>query len=543
MKKFFAAILSVVLGVGFMTSCGGKESQSSADGKDYASRPVQFEFSYYKGGYGSEYLKAVTEDYMDNVAPDVYIKLRASSSNITTKANISSGVGASDLHQIEYGMFDMASSLEDISDVYEMQVYGEKVKVKDKVNPEMLDFYNENGKYYQFDFNKKSGWNWVYNDSVLKAALGENYVLPKTTDEFFKMGDELYNKGVYLTAGALRDTQGGEYLQYVFSGWFAQMLGAETNEKYFNGYTKNAGGEWVFCKDNPQMITDNKSSIEAVYAVAEKLLKRQASGQYLHKESASFEYKDLDKVFYGGKFNRQTVARFAFAYIGEWLEREVSEFFEDGSLKEKDQGIKAMKLPVISAIISRTPTINDDATLSKVVDFVDGNAAALPDGVSEADAEIVREARNMVVKNICNQLVIPKSAKNKDAIKQFIAYLCSDRAQKIAAKAASGTAMLPYGYVPADEDMGFTISDYIRSVAAVSDVNAMVSVDSAHLNSALVRISYLTWYYDKKNPSRTIAKDIYGGSYTPVSEIYDSTYENFNRSWANFIRSYEEKTK
>lgn len=159
MKKFFAAILSVVLGVGFMTSCGGKESQSSADGKDYASRPVQFEFSYYKGGYGSEYLKAVTEDYMDNVAPDVYIKLRASSSNITTKANISSGVGASDLHQIEYGMFDMASSLEDISDVYEMQVYGEEVKVKDKVNPEMLDFYNENGKYYQFDFNKKSGWN------------------------------------------------------------------------------------------------------------------------------------------------------------------------------------------------------------------------------------------------------------------------------------------------------------------------------------------------------------------------------------------------
>lgn len=543
MKKIFSAIVSVCMAVGFMVSCTTGGDQSGKDDKNYSSRPVQFEFSYYKGGYGSDYLKAVTEDYMDNVATDVYIKLRPSSSNVTAQANISAGVGASDLHQIEYGMFDMKSSLEDISDVYEMTVYGENVKVKDKINPEMLDFYKEGGKYYQIDFNKKSGWNWVYNDSVLKAALGDNYVLPKTTDEFFKMGDELYKKGVYLTAGALKDTQGGEYLHYVFDGWFAQMLGAETNEKYFNGYTKNSDGEWVFCKDNPRMITDNRASIEAVYAVAEKLLKRQASGQYLHKESASFEYKDLDKVFYGGKFNRQTVARFGFAYIGEWLEREVSEFFEDGSLTQKEQGIKAMKLPVISAIISRTPTINDDVALSKVVDYVDGNLASLPEGVSEADAEIIREARNMVVKNICNQLVIPKTAKNKDAIKKFIAYLCSERAQKIAAKAASGTAMLPYGYIPTDKDMGFTISDYIKSVAKVSDVKTMVSVDSAHLNSTLVRVSYLTWYYDKKNPAKSIAKDIYGGSYTSVSEIYDSTYSNFNRSWANFIKAYEEKTK
>ena len=65
MKKFFAAILSVVLGVGFMTSCGGKESQSSADGKDYAvaSRSVRVQLlqrglrfgisqSRYRGLYG-----------------------------------------------------------------------------------------------------------------------------------------------------------------------------------------------------------------------------------------------------------------------------------------------------------------------------------------------------------------------------------------------------------------------------------------------------------------------------------------------------------
>ena len=103
--------------------------------------------------------------------------------------------------------------------------------------------------------------------------------------------------------------------------------------------------------------------------------------------------------------------------------------------------------------------------------------------------------------------------------------------------------MLPYGYAPTDADMGFTISDYIKSVAKISDVNAMVSVDSAHLDSPLVQVSYLTWYYDKKNPAKSIAKDIYGGSYTPVSGIYESTYDNFNRSWTNFIKAYEEKVK
>lgn len=255
MKKLLGVILASLLAIGFCCGCVGKGPSA---GK-YADRPIKFEFSYYAGGFGKEWLEAVTKDYMDNVDKDVYIKLRSSSSNPTAQGNISAGVGASDLHQIEIGMFNMASSLEDISDVYDMTVYGENVKVRDKINPEMIDFYNEKGKFYQLSLNRRTGWNWVYNSSVLDATLGKgNYTLPRTTDEFFALGEELYNKGVYLTAGALNDKQGGEYLVYAFHGWFAQMLGYETNQRYFDGYALNDAGNGSFAVLRPKWLKITK---------------------------------------------------------------------------------------------------------------------------------------------------------------------------------------------------------------------------------------------------------------------------------------------
>ena len=538
MKKAFLVLLSLTMLMGCFAGCSLRDDPSGGEG-DYSDRPVKITFSYYKGGFGIEWLEAVTKDYMDNINTDVYIELKASSDNAIAKNNIVSDVGIADLYQIEYDMFNLANSLEDLSDVYEMNVYGEEVKVRDKVPQVALDYYEENGTYYQLSLNRMTGWNWVYNKTVLDNALGAGkYRLPRTTDEFLALGDQLYSKGVFLTAGALADVQGGEYLHYAFDGWFAQMLGLEKNERYFDGYTQNSAGEWVFCRDNPQMIADNQSSIEAVYTLAENLLRKTTSEpQYLHKDSVSMEYKDLDKVFYGGKFKRQQVPRFAFAYIGEWLEREVEVFFEDGSLTDRNQEIYVMKMPVISAIRSRTPSIKDDTVLAAVVDYVDGVTDTKPVGVKDADVEIVREARNIVVENLCNQLVIPKNAKNKETTKQFIAYLCSDRAQKIAAQATSGIAILPFGYKPTDEDMGFAISPFIRSVQQVTGEAELVN--SSHLNQRLAVAANLTWYYDNKNPTRTIAKDIHSGSYTPVSGIYQSTYDYFNRNWENFLQNYD----
>lgn len=250
MKKAFLVLLSLTMLMGCFAGCSLRDDPSGGEG-DYSDRPVKITFSYYKGGFGIEWLEAVTKDYMDNINTDVYIELKASSDNAIAKNNIVSDVGIADLYQIEYDMFNLANSLEDLSDVYEMNVYGEEVKVRDKVPQVALDYYEENGTYYQLSLNRMTGWNWVYNKTVLDNALGAGkYRLPRTTDEFLLLGDQLYSKGVFLTAGALADVQGGEYLHYTFDGWFAQMLGLEKNERYFDGYTQNSAGEWVFCRDN-----------------------------------------------------------------------------------------------------------------------------------------------------------------------------------------------------------------------------------------------------------------------------------------------------
>ena len=105
MKKILAVLLSGVMAIAVATSCGGKNpSSESKDGESNGgttNRSVKITMSYYEGGNGSDWLKAVVNDYMTNVDKDVEIILKKSSSNETAKSNIISEVGLSDIYQIE----------------------------------------------------------------------------------------------------------------------------------------------------------------------------------------------------------------------------------------------------------------------------------------------------------------------------------------------------------------------------------------------------------------------------------------------------------
>ena len=79
MRKIFSALIAGLIAVTCLAGCGGESSTTGGGNTDYSDRPVRFEFSYYAGGFGREWLEAVTKDYMDNVNTDVYIKLRSSS--------------------------------------------------------------------------------------------------------------------------------------------------------------------------------------------------------------------------------------------------------------------------------------------------------------------------------------------------------------------------------------------------------------------------------------------------------------------------------
>ena len=284
MKKLVSLLLSVLM-VLSLAACSGKPSgEEGSNAEKYKDRSKTFTLCYYEGGFGSEWLQAVVEDYMDNVNKDVYISLKSSTDNEAARQKITSQTGTYDLYYIEVDMFEKSAVLEELSGLMDMEVPGESgVKVRDKIGEKWVDYYMEGDQIYQMPATNFLGWNWSYNKTLLDETFGEgNWKLPNTTEELFAMGEELFNNNVFLTTFAGNDTTGGaDYLRYCYEVWFAQMLGLEGYGHYYNCEYQE-GDSYVVAKDSPKNIEQNRSAIEATYKVAETLCQGRSGVEFIH---------------------------------------------------------------------------------------------------------------------------------------------------------------------------------------------------------------------------------------------------------------------
>lgn len=542
MKKILSLLLALLM-VFSLAACGGNPDDSgdgSGDGDDldiyaskYTSRPNKFVLCYYEGGYSSYWLKAVVKDYMDNVDTDLYIQLKSSTDNNNARDKIAAQLSTYDLYYIEVDMFDNGSVLEELSGLLDMDVPGEEgVKVRDKIDEKWLNYYDEDGKIYQMPATNFLGWSWTYNKTLLDATFGEgNYKVPNTTEELFTMGESLFDNNIFLTAFAGNDVTGGaDYLRYCFEIWFAQMTGMEGYEHYFNCEYDN-NGTWELAKDYPYNIVNNREAIEAAYQVAQTLCQGRKGAEFIHSKSESLSFLDAQFLLNQGTFRGATEYPIAFYYNGASAEMEMAPYVRDGIIPEQD--IRSIKMPVISAIISRTPSINDDATLSAVIDYVDGNAASLPEGVTEEDAAIVAEARNMKAELVCREWVLPSNSQNKEAVLNFMAYLTSNRAQTIAAQNCNGLPVLNYGYVPTEEEMGFAYSNFTTSI--YDNLSDAIIVDLAKFDKFGTNINFTGWMRDNTTSGGTLAQNLYTGVSLTADKIYDSTLQSYTGTWKDRI--------
>lgn len=534
MKRCLSFLLAAVMLLG-MAGCAVKPKNDPFGGA-YDNRSREFTICYYEGGYGVEWLHAVAKDYMDNVNKDVKINFKSSTDNGATRDKISGQVDEYDLYFIEVDMFDRSGVLEDLSGLMDMEVPGEAgVKVRDKIGQRWVDYYTEDGKIYQMPATNMLGWNWTYNKTLLDAKLGEgNYQLPKTTDEFLAMGDLLFSKDVFLTGFAGDDPTGGaDYLRYCYEVWFAQMTGLEGYNNYFACLYDN-GGTYELATDAPKNVEQNKNAIEKTYSLVQTLCQSRKGVEYMHAKSLSMNFIDCQYLLNQGTLKGTQEAPIAFYYNIAAAEREMAPHVEGGIIPQQD--IRMMKMPVISAIIERTPSIPDDATLSAVIDYVDGNAAALPQGVTEADAAIVKEARNMMAELVCREFVVTKKAQNKDDIKQFLAYLTSDRAQLVAAQQCNGLPVLNYGYKPTEAELGFQYSTFTKSVYEVID--DAVIVDIAKFDKPAGRTMGMNWYLDTTVSGGSLTSNLFTHQALPADQIYQSTYNGLAGTWVERMKLY-----
>gem|GEM_PF-3384246 len=428
----------LLLATGSLASCGGPE-QSASEGVDSNGNwSGNLNIAIFEGGYGTAYMQNVIDGFKAK-NPQVTVTLHAyqDRSTIATDWQASSEMQNNDLYfQETNDVFNAANidhvfpnsieaeNLVELSDVYDAVPDGETTKIADKIDDQMLKYCTNQwggrvGKRYFMSYGVTvSGI--AYNHQVVDQYLTDGE-LPRTTDELYSLcqtiqtgqkSDKSFYPIVYAAGNSAR-----AYWQEPFYAWWAQYDGDEAFSYFWQGRSYDEeSGRWIHSPDVFRTEGRHNAFKEA--------------RRFLLKET---KFTNPSTMVSYDHFSAQTQlisGHAAFMMNSGWLENEMTiSMFKP----EQIQGtLGLMQYPVTSAIIEKTSTISDDATLSAVIKSIDegkdyaSRDAALTN-VSEADYATVEEARHTAKEaSTVNFATIPTTAKSKNLAKRFLTYLYSD---------------------------------------------------------------------------------------------------------------------
>ncbi|SHI72022.1 carbohydrate ABC transporter substrate-binding protein, CUT1 family (TC 3.A.1.1.-) [Clostridium cavendishii DSM 21758] len=279
-KGKLAFILSAVMITSMFAGCSGDTKKDEAKDKGKTLKIAAFE-----GGYGKVYWEKLKENF-EKTHKGVTVELTVSS-NLEEKIRpqIQSGnipdfvYLATNRKDALTETFIKEQSLQDLTEVLEKDVPGEKVKVKDKILPGFLKTsatnpYSDGKTYLAPLFYSPTGL--FYNKTLFKE---KGYELPKTWDQMFALGDKAKKDGTallaYSTAGYFDTTLGS---MLAASGGVDTFQGAMS---YKEGFWKTSESKTVLdtigkmknyleptvvpnansqgFKNNQQLVLDNKA--------------------------------------------------------------------------------------------------------------------------------------------------------------------------------------------------------------------------------------------------------------------------------------------
>lgn len=526
LKKILAIALVGILSTSVFAACGGNKNK-------YSDRPNKVVVVYAKNAFGSDWITNIAETYMEKYNTDTYIELKQTVIPSEEKTKIETGIASGDLYLLDMHLEDGVASYESLTDVLDSTVTDESETVREKYQTLSYDYFKNSGSSeYVMKYQKISTMGFVYNKTTITELFGNDYTLPRTTDELFEFGKNVTNKGAYLIVPSWSDNS--DYLKYLWKAWFAQLIGTETYEHYMNGEYKQ-GDEWIFDETKPSVIESQKDALKDWYEIINRLFTK--SNGYIHEDGLSIDAASAHSVHAGIPFGGNT-KKAVFNVNGNYSEKESDWMLKEQESKGKTQELGMMKIPVASAIIKRTPSITSDEVLRQVIDYVDGNATTIPDGVTEEDVAIVKEARYTGASYMSGGMVIPKCASNKSGAKDFLRYLASDEAAIIAAKTMKGLSFLPFGKVATEEELGFSLSTFAKDCAKIDETTAKV-VSSDSQEYGFVYYGGFNLY----NPNAgDYSKNVYNGTYTKTAdEFYEEQYKYFSDSnkWTTIVRDYK----
>lgn len=446
MKKI-VSMLIVLLMLLSMAACGGNGGSTVAnpDNPDeIVENTTTLNIMVLHKGYGFKWLEALKNGF-EAANPGVTVKLTTISKGDIIKGDIKNykksdfdlyfdinATGMASLVQEFSTYYAGNQALRPLNDVLNSEIPGEGITVKEKINASVLTGYQHEGRdtedtaddvYYGLPY-VTAAMGLYYNETVINNALGEgNWELPNTTDEMIALCQRLKDAGCHmLVPGSLDQYSKGFFL----TNW-AQYEGVENYLKFFDGigFDSDRGRETA----KSSLIYQQEGRLEAM-KVAFDLL--DPDNGFVLPNTAEIgvnNLNDYQKRFVDPK------NKLAFYFCGDWLMQEL----QDNSGTDGSQSvIKMMKTPVISAIIdstngysvdheARLPNVNDDATLSAVIDYVDGASDTLPAGVTESEVAFIQSARNtMGSNNDIHSVYAPAFSNAKTLANNFLIYMASD---------------------------------------------------------------------------------------------------------------------
>ncbi|MCH6267249.1 carbohydrate ABC transporter substrate-binding protein [Neobacillus citreus] len=200
-KKVLLAGMSALLSFSLI-ACQSNSASNTENGKDSKKQTLQV--AALESAYGKDMWTKVIEAY-EEANPKVDVKLTADKNlEEVISPNMKAGnypdvvllATGRKLALTETLIKDKA--LEDITDVFNKNVYGEDVKVKDKLVPGFTDTlatnpYNDGKTYMAPMFYSPTGL--FYNAALLKE---KGWEVPKTWDEMWALGDKAKAEGISL---------------------------------------------------------------------------------------------------------------------------------------------------------------------------------------------------------------------------------------------------------------------------------------------------------------------------------------------------------
>lgn len=422
-KKSLAVVLALGGAISLLCGCGSSGSSSSVINPDAS---IKLKFVYENKGYGDEWIKEEAAQY-EATHKDVSINV-VSKASMTFEQDFSLGDNSDiDLYacsNMGYQTYIAKgatvvkghdTAFRDLSSLYDKKnPYDDDGKtIKEKLSSAGLidyaGYHYENTssvKYYMLPYAGGSS-GLLYNSDLIKDASSIN-----TTDKLVSYVQSGTSEG--QIAAIMWSTEGIDYMEYVMDTWIAQYEGkAGFDSIYDLCYDKNWGA-WDYG-------TQERDGILESYKVAEKIIQWEGKkGTY-----SATDFNKANSDFKNGYA--------AIMPCGNWFASELLKRSGQDGFDISKSPIRYLKTPILSAIIDTLPkkSITDDETLSKVVAAIDEGKSSYS-GVAAEDFDVIKQARSVVYSAGFNQqMYIPSSSKNYEAVEDFLLFFASKQGSKI----------------------------------------------------------------------------------------------------------------